>query len=162
MPRIENASPADIPLIQQLAEDTWWPTYSPIVAAAQIRYMLDLIYSTDALTRVIADGSQQFILLYEGDIAQGFAAYGPHGNGVVKLHKLYVLPQTHGKGYGRMLVDEIKERLRASGINTLTLNVNRHNNARAFYEKYGFTVTQEVDVAIGPYWMNDYVMALNL
>jgi len=159
---IRNTSTADVPLIQQLAEATWWPTYSPILKDEQIRYMLDLIYSHEALTRVMADGSQQFILLFEGNVAQGFAAYGPYENGAVKLHKLYVLPENHGKGFGRILIDEVKRRVKANGIQTLVLNVNRYNNARTFYEKLGFTVTQEVDVAIGPYWMNDYVMALPL
>ncbi len=134
----------------------------PILEDEQIRFMLDLIYSREALERVMADGSQQFILLYEGNTAQGFAAYGPYENGAIKLHKLYVLPQNHGKGYGRVLIDEVKRRVRAAGIQTLLLNVNRYNNARTFYEKIGFTVTQEVDVAIGPYWMNDYVMAMEI
>jgi len=162
MYEIHNASQTDIPLIQRLAEASWWPTYSPILKDDQIRYMLDLIYAHDSLARVMNDGSQQFIILYNGNFAQGFAAYGPQSPGIVKLHKLYVLPENHGKGYGRILITEITGRLRTNGIQTLTLNVNRYNPARSFYEKQGFAVTGEVDVPIGPYWMNDYVMTLPL
>lgn len=162
MAEIRNASLIHIPLIQRLAEGSWWTTYSPILGEKQIRYMLDLLYSYDNLARVMNDGSQEFILLYEGNTAQGFAAYGPHERGIVKLHKLYLLPENHGKGYGRMLLDELKNRLRAAGIHTITLNVNRYNTARSFYERQGFAITGEVDVPIGPYWMNDYVMTLPL
>jgi ribosomal protein S18 acetylase RimI-like enzyme len=164
MIRIVDAAINDIPVIQKLAEETWWPTYSSIVSEVQIRYMLDAIYSQTALENVMKNGSQTFLLLYNDEEVQGFAAFGPKiGNShVFKLHKLYVLPQTHGKGYGRLLIEEVKRRLLVQAIYTMDLNVNRFNKARAFYEKIGFKVIGEEDVSIGPYWMNDYVMRLEL
>ena len=159
---IINASAADIAIIQDIAEKTWWPTYSPIITDVQIRYMLDAIYSTETLLNVIQGGSQHFILIKDETGVQGFASYGPRPDerNVYKLHKIYVLHDNHGKGYGAQLVAEVKRRLKMQGIHTLDLNVNRHNKAREFYEKMGFTVIQEEDVPIGPYWMNDYVMRL--
>jgi ribosomal protein S18 acetylase RimI-like enzyme len=164
MIRIVDAAISDIPIIQKLAEETWWPTYSSIVPEMQIRYMLDAIYSQTALEKVMKNGSQTFLLLYDGKEAQGFASFGPKNDHshIVKLHKLYVLPQTHGKGYGRLLVEEVKQRLLAQTIYTMDLNVNRFNKARAFYEKVGFKVIGEEDVPVGPYWMNDYVMRLEI
>jgi len=45
---------------------------------------------------------------------------------------------------------------------SLTLNVNRHNKARFFYEKYGFVIIGEEDIDIGEgYFMNDYIMELS-
>jgi ribosomal protein S18 acetylase RimI-like enzyme len=164
MVRIINATVSDIPTIQQLAEETWWPTYSAILTDTQLRYMLDTIYSTAALKKVMENGAQTFVLLREGKEAQAFASFGPKDdkNQIFKLHKLYVLPNTHGKGYGRLLVEEVKKRLLKNDIHTLDLNVNRHNPARSFYEKIGFKVIGEEDVPVGPYWMNDYVMRLEL
>jgi len=47
------------------------------------------------------------------------------------------------------------------GGNRLLLQVNRDNNANGFYEKHGFTILKEIDLAIGNgYFMNDYVMEL--
>lgn len=156
---IRNAGLTDIPVIRLLAEDTWWPTYQPILADDQIRYMLDLIYSVEALTAVMTQGMQHFILLLDDQGPQGFAAYGPRPDEpVYKLHKLYVRPGNQGKGYGRMLLEEIVQRTKNQNITTLDLNVNKYNPARSFYEKVGFSILREEDVAIGPYWMNDYVM----
>lgn len=157
---IRNATPSDITIIQDLAERTWWPTYSPILTNEQIRYMLDLIYSTEALTRVMEDGSQQFILLADERGDQAFAAYGPRKEEklISKLHKIYVLPDNQGKGYGKVLINEVIQRIQKDKHVALDLNVNRYNPAISFYEKMGFSVIREEDIAIGPYWMNDFVM----
>ena len=94
------------------------------------------------------------------DDAVGFASYGATGEaGVVKLHKIYVHPNTQGLGVGRALLDFVTDQLIEEGASILRLNVNRHNKARQFYEKQGFTVTKEEDIEIGNgYKMNDYVM----
>jgi len=108
------------------------------------------------------DGSQQFILLKNESGCQAFASYGPRSENpdIFKLHKIYVLPENHGKGYGARLIEEIKKRLIKQNIRILDLNVNRYNDAKNFYEKIGFMVIGEEDVPIGPYWMNDFVMRL--
>jgi ribosomal protein S18 acetylase RimI-like enzyme len=161
---IKNLTIDEIPVIQSIAEKTWWPTYSNILDATQIRFMLDEIYSTDALTKVIEEGSQEFILLIDERGPQGFASFGakPNEEDIYKLNKIYVLPQNHGRGYGKLLLSEVKRRISDKGIKILDLNVNRYNPAREFYEKLGFRVIKEEDVPIGPYFMNDYVMRLEL
>lgn len=159
---IRDAVSSDASLIRELAEQTWWPTYSPFVEKEQIRYMLDVIYAESALQSVMQDGSQHFLILSDERGPQGFASFGKRKEDerVYKLHKIYILPDNQGKGYGKKLIEEIKARLSAAGIHTLDLNVNRYNTAKDFYEKIGFMVIKEEDVPIGPYWMNDYVMRL--
>lgn len=157
-----DAGIADIATIREIAEKTWWPTYSKIISTEQIRYMLDNIYKSEVIKETMSNGSQHYVLLNTDLTSQGFASYGPRKEdpAVYKLHKLYVLPQNHGVGYGRMLIEEVKLRLLAKNIRILDLNVNRYNNAKTFYEKLGFSVIAEEDVPIGPYWMNDFVMRL--
>ncbi len=164
MIRIKQASLDDIPLIHDLAEQTWWPAYSSILSPEQIRYMLDKIYSTKALLQCMESGAQKFLLAWGDSKCHGFASYGrrPSDPRVFKLHKLYVLPDNHRKGYGRALVDEVCSRvLHERGV-ALELNVNRYNRAKSFYERIGFRVLYEEDIPIGPYWMNDYVMRRDL
>ncbi|HEY9007168.1 GNAT family N-acetyltransferase [Ohtaekwangia sp.] len=157
---IRNAGVADIATIQELAEKTWWPTYSGLLSDEQIRFMLNMIYSHDALKKVMEDGSQQFLLLADEHGIQGFASYGPRREDpvVYKLHKLYILPNNQGKGYGKLMIEEVTNRIKHQNSYTLDLNVKRDNPAITFYEKMGFAKIYEEDIPIGPYWMKDYVM----
>jgi ribosomal protein S18 acetylase RimI-like enzyme len=161
---IRTASFQDAETIQSLAEAIWWPTYTNIISKDQIRYMLDIIYSLETIRAAISSGSQDFIIACEGDMPVGFASFNERSEepGVYKLQKLYILPETQGKGYGAKLIEEVKKIILGRGSRTLDLNVNRYNPAKTFYEKIGFRVIHEEDIPIGDYWMNDFVMRLEL
>lgn len=161
---IIEASESDIPVIISIAENTWPTSYGTILSEVQIRYMLDAIYNVSDLSYVIRYGTQKFLLLKDNKEYSGFAAFGPRqeDSAIFKLFKLYVLPTYHGKGYGKLLLKEVVSRIRAQNIKTLDLNVNRYNPAIDFYKKAGFTIIREEDVPIGPYWMNDYVMRMQI
>ncbi|MBC7400084.1 MAG: GNAT family N-acetyltransferase, partial [Mucilaginibacter sp.] len=137
---------------------------SPILEKEQIEFMLGEIYSHKKLTTQIDQGLQTFLLLSEGEVPVAFAAYSPREDDpdIYKLHKIYCLPSTQGKGYGKVLLNEVIAKVIEAGKSVLELNVNRHNNAKSFYEKMGFSIAYEEDIAIGPYWMNDYVMRKEL
>jgi GNAT superfamily N-acetyltransferase len=164
MYQIRQATLNDVETIRQIAEQTWWPTYSPILPAAQIDFMLNEIYSADKITTQITGNLQTYLLLIEGDQPVAFAAYSPREEdaGIYKLHKLYCLPITQGKGYGKILIAAVCQKTLEAGKFTLDLNVNRYNKAKSFYEKMGFAIAYEEDISIGPYWMNDYVMRKEL
>lgn len=164
MVSVRNAAENDIEIIQQLAEQTWWPTYSPILEKHQIEYMLSHIYSVEAMRQVMKDKSQHFILISENGIDQGFASYGTWSEdpACLKIFKLYVLPNNQGKGLGKKLISEIAERAAKDGKTSLILNVNRNNPALTFYKKEGFELLRNEDIPIGPYWMNDHVLRLQL
>ncbi len=59
---IRKAALHDLPLIQQLAQEIWWPTYEAYISEAQISFMLTQIYHLDALKAQMAEG-HSFILL---------------------------------------------------------------------------------------------------
>ena len=157
---IRRAVAADAETIRQLANETWWPAYSPILPAAQIEYMLADIYDAEKISAQIRHNVQTYLLLYHDETPVGFAAFSPRENNpdVYKLHKLYCLPAVQGKGFGRALIQEVATQTLAAGVHMLELNVNRHNKAKGMYEKMGFVVQYEEDIPIGPYFMNDYVM----
>jgi GNAT superfamily N-acetyltransferase len=157
---IRKATTADVEAIIQIAEQTWWPTYEPLLGKEQVAYMLEKIYSQEKITEQVKNNEQTFLLLLEDEQPVAFAAYSPREEDleIYKLHKLYCLPVTQGKGYGRILINAVIEKTKEAGKHTLDLNVNRYNKAKDFYEKMGFTIAYEEDIAIGPYWMNDYVM----
>jgi len=164
MYQIRQATIADVEIIRQIAEETWWTAYGPILASEQIAFMLGEIYSTQKVTAQIEDNLQTYLLLIEDGQPVAFAAYSPReeDSEIYKLHKLYCLPVTQGKGCGKILIDEVCKQTLEAGKHTLDLNVNRYNKAKTFYEKMGFEVIYEEDIPIGPYWMNDYVMRKEL
>lgn len=161
---IREADITDVDIIRRIADETWWPTYGPILTPEQIAYMLDVLYSEEKIHSQIVNREQTFLILVEDEQPVAFAAYSPREEDpeIYKLHKLYCLPQTQGKGYGKILINEVGNRVLAAGKNTLDLNVNRFNKARSFYEKMDFQVVYEEDIAIGSYWMNDFVMRKSL
>ena len=164
-PRIEPATLHDIPTIIQLAEATWEPTYRFIISREQIEYMYRVIYTPASLKRQMAEQQHSFLLAYVAGEPAGFASFSPlptEGEISYKLHKIYVLPTRQGQGLGVHLIEAVENAARQAGGQFLDLNVNRYNPAIAFYERRGFARHSEVDVPIGPYFMNDYIMRKGL
>lgn len=156
---IRKADETDIPVISTLAHVVWPETYGSILTPAQLRHMLDLFYDHKALEQQFKD-NHIFLLASLNAETVGFASYSHGGKtGLYKIHKLYVHPLVHGKGVGKNLLDTIISDVKSLGATSILLNVNRQNPAKVFYEKYGFRVTGEEDIAIGEgYFMNDFIM----
>jgi ribosomal protein S18 acetylase RimI-like enzyme len=155
---IRIASQQDIPLIRELTFNVWPQTYAAIISQQQIDYMLEMMYSETSLQKQMREGCQ-FIFVYDDTEPVGFAAYQQIQPGVYKLHKIYILTSQQGKGTGKFVIDHIIHNIKQNGGTALQLQVNRHNKARNFYEKLGFSVIEEADFDIGNgYFMNDFVM----
>jgi GNAT superfamily N-acetyltransferase len=161
---IRTATTNDVETIRDIADKTWWVAYGPILEHEQIAFMLGEIYSVEKITKQVKENQQTYLLLEEDGNPVAFAAYSPREENpdIYKLHKLYCLPQTQGKGYGKILINAVAQKTIDAGKNVLELNVNRYNNAKSFYEKMGFAIAYEEDISIGKYWMNDYVMRKEL
>jgi GNAT superfamily N-acetyltransferase len=155
---IKHATLSDIPIVIAIQEKTWEPTYREILTGEQIRYMFEKIYSKEALEDQMTAGGQRFMLVLDADTPVGFAAISEEGPGYFKLHKIYVLPEMQGTGAGKFLLAAVESYVRSANGKKLALNVNRYNKARSFYERMNFRVVKEVDVPIGPFWMNDFIM----
>ncbi|MGV3637530.1 MAG: GNAT family N-acetyltransferase [Flavobacteriales bacterium] len=163
--RLRQATVADVPLIRAIAGTTWPIAYGDILSPAQLRYMLERMYSAAALREQMLVKGHRFILAVRQEETLGFAAFEPHhgGRAVTRLHKLYVLPAAQGSGAGRLLLNGVLERALADGDRAVELNVNRFNTARRFYEHCGFRVVRDEVIDIGQgYVMDDHVMRLDL
>lgn len=159
------AALADIPLIQEVAENTWPVSYRGIISPEQIRYMLDLMYSDQKLQAAITDPKQAFWLAEDSGKVLGFCGieHGYPSAGITRIHKLYILPDTQGSGLGKQFMDHIEDQAKHHGNNTLHLNVNKENKAVGFYRKHGFTVDHEEVLDIGNgYVMDDFIMVKHL
>ena len=163
MIKIIVASTEDITIIQQLAYAIWTEVYSTIISAEQIEYMLDTRYNIQSLKKQMKDG-QQFFIAKDGTENVGYAAVAPTNNPErFKLEKLYVVPDIHKKGIGKMLLEAVEHFTKEHKGKVIELQVNRQNNAVRFYQKMQFEIEKEVDVSIGEgYYMNDYIMIKSL
>jgi GNAT superfamily N-acetyltransferase len=161
---LRKAKEEDLPIISDLAEKIWPDTYSAYISPEQLRYMLDMMYNQGELLGQLKKG-HIFLIAEEQKKEVGFASFSlidPDNYGY-KLHKIYVLQEMHGKGVGKILMNEVVNLAKRNGGKTLQLNVNRNNKAKDFYEKAGFKIKKTVDLDVGNgFFMNDYVMELPL
>ncbi|WP_269223035.1 GNAT family N-acetyltransferase [Flavobacterium sp. IMCC34518] len=158
---IVKATANDYPTIQNIAHQTWPVAYGEILSKVQLDYMLDAFYNEEALKDSVANKGHHFILAKEGEETLGFASYEHHYNQKqqTKIHKIYILPQTQGKGIGKSLIDFVENIAKENDSIALSLNVNRFNKALVFYKKIGFNIVDEVDIKLEHgYLMEDYVM----
>ena len=165
MTKIVPASAEHLTAIPKLAGVIWRACYPGIITAEQIDYMLARMYSLDVLRDEIRSQGIRYDLLLVDGSPSGFASYGPTSeSGVMKLHKLYLLPERHGCGLGSRLLQHVEGEVRRLGARRLILSVNKRNaRAIAAYIRNGFTITESVVTDIGGgFVMDDYVMAKDL
>jgi GNAT superfamily N-acetyltransferase len=163
--KIVHASEEHLPAISKLAGVIWRACYPGIITTEQIDYMLARMYALDVLRDEIRSQGIRYDLLLVNGRPAGFASYGPtEKTGVMKLHKLYLLPEMHGRGLGSLLLQHVEREVRAGAGRRLILSVNK-GNAKAItaYKRNGFVIAESVVTDIGnDFVMNDYVMAKNL
>ena len=165
MIRIHKATIQDIPLIQSIAYKTWPVAYGSIISEAQIAYMLNAFYTTRVLVNNMIHSGHHFTLAFEKNEALGFASFEHNYQNLNKtrIHKLYILPNTQGKGIGKKLLINIEQEALTNQSDFLNLNVNKYNPAKDFYHNMGFNITKEFDLDIGNgYWMEDFIMEKEL
>lgn len=151
---------AKFQIIRTIAQETWPIAYGEILSTAQLEYMFDMMYSIKSLLEQATKNSQ-FILAREGNNYLGFASYEMdiHQTNKTKIHKIYILPETQGKGIGKKLIDYIAVEAQNKKNIGVFLNVNKYNKALHFYLKLGFSNVKEEVIDIGNgYVMDDYVM----
>ena len=161
---LRKANEEDLAIIKTLAEQTWPTAYGDIISQQQITFMLEKMYNKGELLEQMLQG-HHFIIASELKEDVGFAGFSVINlkTKTFKLHKLYVLPKMHGKGVGKILMNEVVSLVKAQGGEFLQLNVNRNNKAKDFYQKAGFKIKETVDLDIGNgFYMNDYVMEKEL
>jgi GNAT superfamily N-acetyltransferase len=163
--QIVRAHEEHLPAVSELAGIIWRACYPDIITHAQIDYMLARMYALDVLRDEIHSQEIRYDLLLVDNKPAGFASYGPASEpGVVKLHKLYLLPEMHGRGLGSLLLQYVERKVRAGAGRRLILSVNKRNaRAIAAYRRNGFVTADSVVTDIGGgFVMDDYVMAKDL
>ncbi|WP_420150595.1 GNAT family N-acetyltransferase [Spirosoma sp.] len=164
---ITDVTEAELPIIREIAYKTWPGTFGAILSSSQISYMLEMMYSLDALRSQINEKKHVFLLAKDESTGEhlGYVSYELNykREALTKIHKICLLPASQGKGIGRSLIDKVAERAATYKNDRLGLNVNRYNKAVQFYERVGFTIVGQEDIDIGDgFLMEDFIMEKQL
>jgi len=162
---IEKNTDNNFTAIRAIAKEVWPIAYGSILSNEQLNYMMEMMYTIEALQIQSEIKKHHFILVMEDKKALGFASYEMNYDKTnqTKIHKIYILFTQQGKGNGKMLIDYIENEAKKHHQKTLILNVNKYNDALHFYKKVGFSISFEEVIPIGNgYVMDDYVMQKKL
>ena len=137
---IRKATIDDRSLIHDLASRIWENTYGKILSKEQLDYMFDMMYA-------------------------GYLSIEKTGENTYNFQKIYSLPEMHGTGIGRFIIEQGINYLKEvhTGPFTIELYVNRYNPAIGFYRHMGLREIGTRDHHIGNgYFMNDYIMSMEV
>lgn len=151
----------DIHLIQRLASESWHDAYKNILSKDQIEYMLSTMYSESEISSQLNDhANYYYYMVYDYHKALGFLGFEHHyQDRTTKLHRLYLVPEAKGLGFGRKAFQFLVEKTQKAGDQKIILNVNKNNPAIDIYQKLGFQIYDEGVFDIGNnYVMDDYLM----
>ena len=144
--------------VRAIADDVWPKTFREILFPEQIVYMMKMMYAPDVMEHELVSGYSFELLIVDGKDA-GYMVYAPYDEpGTMKLHKLYLLEEYQGKGYGQKMLQHVIEAAEDRGFSSVILAVNKQNlKAQKAYERFGFVQYKSVQIDIGNgFIMDDY------
>ncbi len=156
-----SAVSADIPLLQSLAEEIWRASYTEMISAAQVDYMLGRMYAEEAIRGEIDAGGLWEIAELDGEPIGYLACKIEPEAAEMKIDKLYLRRALQGCGLGQRMLAHIVDLAGERRISRLWLQVNK-NNPRAIraYERAGFCIERaDVFDIGGGFVMDDFIMA---
>ncbi|GEN77039.1 GNAT family N-acetyltransferase [Chryseobacterium hagamense] len=160
--KLIKATEKDIAVIRDLARKSWEHAYKDILSGEQMEYMLSTMYSAEEIKDQLQQPRYHYYLIKDesSDSYDGFIGYeNGYEEKTTKLHRIYLVPESKGKGAGKYALEFLKEKTADHGDLRIILNVNKYNPARAFYESQGFRIYEEGVFDIGNgFVMDDYLM----
>ncbi|WP_102408823.1 GNAT family N-acetyltransferase [Parabacteroides bouchesdurhonensis] len=162
---IKKATVDDSSTIHSLASRTWSDTYGNILSKEQLEYMFDMMYAPENILKQMNELHHQYFIIYNNGEPSGYLSIEKKEDGLFNFQKIYSLPEIHGSGIGRYIIEQGIAYLKNTYPTpfTIELYVNRHNPAVGFYKHMGFKEVATRDHHIGNgYYMNDYIMEIRI
>lgn len=160
--KLRIATEKDIPLIQELARRSWENAYADILSGEQMDYMLQTMYSHQEILEHLENINYHYYMILDeiNETYDGFIGYeNKYEEGTTKLHRIYLVPESKGKGLGKKTLEFLVQKVSESGDQRIVLNVNKDNSAKKFYESQGYSIYGEGVFDIGNgFVMDDYLM----
>ena len=164
--KLIKATEKKIPLIQDLAKRSWENAYADILSQEQMHFMLNTMYSEAEISEHLKNPNYHYYLVFDEalNLFDGFLGYENHyENQTTKLHRIYLVPESKGKGLGKKTLEFLNKKVKESGDSRIILNVNKYNSAQKFYQSQGYKIYDEGVFDIGNgYVMDDFLMEILL
>jgi len=140
MEYIRKATPADAERIRFIAEQCWWLASGDTGAQRQIEQMVQDLYSQGRLTNEINSGISVFLLVIDRESSVAFTSYAFRGDDIIscELNALYCLPETQGKRFDELLVNEVVRNTIAVGGSSIFVVLSNYNGPTSLFERLGF------------------------
>lgn len=138
--KIREMTYSDIHPIRDLAFVTWRDTYSSFIPPEIQDQVLADAYSDKEMNHRLQKTLN--LVLESNDAILGYAFFsGDLSNTDIYLESLYIHPEHQGKGIGKQLMQAGIAKYR--NPKTISLVVYKGNTSISFYEKMGFSITNE-------------------
>lgn len=136
--------------------------FDPIIGSKQNDYMIRKFQSVSAIEEQLRHGYQYYFVNDEANVRIGFLAFYKRENELY-LSKFYLKKEYRGRGYSKEMLRFAVTKAREINAESITLNVNKNNDAIRVYEKLGFQKIREEQNSIGGgFIMDDFVYELPL
>jgi len=90
------------------------------------------------------------IIFYENEVALGCGAFKAYGPNVAEIKRMFVLPESRGKGTASAILTALENWAKEEGFTSCILETScRLENAIALYKKFGFEITPNYGQYIG-------------
>lgn len=172
---VRPATASDVDVLARIAAATFALACPPHLTIDRIDAFIDGVLSRSRFEEYLGDGTRQVLLAERSGQPLGYAmlvdaepsdpdvAAAIRLRPTVELSKIYVLPEAHGSGGARSLMDAGLDWARTRGALGVWLGVNQQNErAQRFYAKSGFTVVGTKRFLVGDRYEDDFVMELPL
>ncbi len=155
--RISDRDAGAVRELSALASSIVKEHFDPIIGSAQNDYMIQKYQSVSAIQEQLDHGYRYYFVCGDHGERLGFLAFYMRGTELY-LSKFYLLKTQRGKGLSRQMMDFVLNEAQKAGAKSVTLNVNRNNDARYAYEKLHFRKIREEKNDIGNgFFMDDFV-----
>ena len=168
--QLRSATPADAVTLAAVAAATFALACPPHTTQASIDTFIATVLSQECFEGYLADPARDLFLAEEDGHATGYAMLvtgepaDPDVRAALRHHptselsKIYVLPDRHGAGTSRLLMQACLDAARARGAAGAWLGVNQLNErAQRFYGKSGFERVGAKRFLVGDRYEVDYV-----
>ncbi|GAB2770580.1 GNAT family N-acetyltransferase [Rhabdobacter roseus] len=167
---IVPVTPADLPVLRELARQTFYEAFSEANTPEDLQKYLDAAFTDQKLRTELEEVLSAFYFAKIDDQPVGYlkvnvgaAQTELHEPESMEIERIYVLAAYLGQGVGQVLFEEALRLARAQARKYLWLGVWEHNaRALRFYEKNGFVAFGSHSFRLGEDEQTDILMRLTL